>query len=113
MASKATQGQSAEDILKQLHNEDEGSDSDGELDLGLGQVQAKVAAAGAAASTSAATGQAAQPVEVSPLTEEKERHKKNLMQDLYDQISDDEDDDEGAGSTAAGAGSGLQSDNPF
>jgi hypothetical protein len=51
--------------------------------------------------------------EVSPLTEEKERHKKNLMQDLYDQISDDEDDDEAAGSTAAGAGSGLQSDNPF
>jgi len=39
MASKAAKDQSAEDILKQLHNEDEGSDSDGELDLGLGQIQ--------------------------------------------------------------------------
>ena len=113
MASKAAKDQSAEDILKQLHNEDEGSDSDGELDLGLGQAQPKAPAAGAATASSVVTGQAAQVPEVSPLTEEKERHKKNLMQDLYDQISDDEDDDEGGGPTAAGAGSGLQSDNPF
>jgi len=69
-----TKDQSAEDILKQL-----GEDSDDSCDEDVTpSVPAK-----------------------DPLAEEKKRHKDNLMQDLYDGISDEEEDEE------------VKSDNPF
>lgn len=55
-----------------MHSEadQEGSSSEDDLDLGL--VAAKK----------------------DPISEEKQRHKENLMQDIYDQLSDEEDEDE-------------------
>ena len=69
-----SKNQSAEDILAQLHgNDDDSGDSDEDLDLGLDKLKTKSNQA-----ANAGTSEAENP-DVSPLTEEKERHKKNLM----------------------------------
>ena len=61
---------SAEEILKELHKDDSDA-SDEDLQLPIVTNQKKV----------------------DPLQEEKQRHKENLMQDIYDQISDEEEEE--------------------
>lgn len=73
--------QSKEDILAQLHGNDDSngdSDEDEDLNLDLNKLKIKNAAAKTGGSSES------EKLDISPLTEEKERHKKNLMQDLYD-----------------------------
>jgi hypothetical protein len=79
-------------ILKELHNSDsEGSDDE---DIGLDLAKMK--------KSPEAVKSAEKPKE-NPLDEEEKRHKDNLMQDIYDQISDEEDDETPK----------AQEDNPF
>lgn len=44
-----------------------------------------------------------------PISQEKQRHKENLIQDIYDQISDEDDDEEDSGKNK----DGVPNDNPF
>lgn len=80
MATKKEQ-LSKEDILKELHDaqENDSNNSDEDLDLGLEQLKAQKKATLAASD---------------PISEEKQRHQQNLMQDIYDNLSDDDDEDE-------------------
>ena len=69
-------------ILKELHNsESEGSDDE---DIGLEIDKKKKALE---------VEKSAEKKSENPLDEEQKRHKENLMQDIYDQISDEEDED--------------------
>ena len=78
-------------ILKELHNSDsEGSDDDEDLGLEIAKMKAKAPV----------SPEKPKPSE-NPLDEEEKRHKDNLMQDIYDNISDEDEEES------------KQSDNPF
>lgn len=100
-----TDQQTKEDILKELHQEDNGSNESDEEDLDLGIDKLKMAQK----DTPPKEKRDAPVNRSDPISEEKKRHKENLMQDIYDQLSDDdEEDEENTGSSQA-----SQNDNPF
>ena len=69
-------------ILKELHQSDsEPSEDDDDADLGLELAKAK------------ASKQSNEKKKEDPIDEEQKRHKENLMQDLYDAISDEDEEE--------------------
>ena len=97
-------------ILKELHQSDEDSGgSDGELDLGIDKLKKGQAdSESPKVSPEKKEADAKKEEKIDPLKDQEQRHKENLMQDLYENVSDEDDDDM---NRADGKGDGVE--NPF
>lgn len=109
-------------ILKELHqSSDESGGSDEDLDLGIAQLKASKAAAEVDATAKAKVSAQTKDPEtaaseaIDPLKDQEQRHKANLMGDLYAEMSDEEEEDEETTRPNVGSSSekGDTAANPF